>query len=196
MAKVTLDKNGLAEASGTLKVFNFNSLTGEYTGSTDEYLLQGVGLPASACSEAPPQTRMGSVAVYRDGGWMIETDHRGETVYSIADGSASIVSALGDYPAGFTTLAPATAFDVWNGEAWETDKQAQTKSAISAAEAEKSGRIAEAGSVTQSWQTQLMLGIITDADKASLTAWMKYMQAVQAVDVSAAPDISWPVKPE
>jgi len=49
--------------------------------------------------------------------------------------------------------------------------------------------------MTQAWQTQLLLGIITDGDKASLTKWMQYIQAVQAVDVSTAPDISWPVKP-
>nr|WP_080728216.1 tail fiber assembly protein [Morganella morganii] len=46
------------------------------------------------------------------------------------------------------------------------------------------------------WQTQLILGIITDEDKASLTEWMLYVQKVQAVDTSAAPDIIWPEKPE
>lgn len=48
---------------------------------------------------------------------------------------------------------------------------------------------------TQAWQAQLMLGIITDADKALLTAWMKYYQQVQAVDISKAPDITWPEQP-
>ena len=56
--------------------------------------------------------------------------------------------------------------------------------------------MSEANSITQAWQTQLLLGIITDADKAMLTAWMKYVQAVQAADVSGAPDISWPEKPQ
>lgn len=46
------------------------------------------------------------------------------------------------------------------------------------------------------WQTELQLGIISDDDKASLIAWMKYIQALNAVDTSAAPDIEWPVKPE
>ncbi|WP_246316649.1 tail fiber assembly protein [Scandinavium goeteborgense] len=64
------------------------------------------------------------------------------------------------------------------------------------ADAEKASRIAEANSVTQMWQTQLMLGIITPEDKEKLTAWMVYAQAVQAVDTSTAPDITWPDKPE
>ncbi|MCV5977603.1 tail fiber assembly protein, partial [Escherichia coli] len=45
-------------------------------------------------------------------------------------------------------------------------------------------------------QTELQLGIISDEDKASLIAWMNYIKAVQAVDTSKAPDITWPDKPE
>ncbi|MEQ5030401.1 tail fiber assembly protein [Morganella morganii] len=66
---------------------------------------------------------------------------------------------------------------------------------IAEAEAQKQHLIAEASQKTQMWQTQLMLDIITDEDKASLKEWMLYVQDVQAVDVSTAPDITWPVKP-
>ncbi|MFJ5161968.1 tail fiber assembly protein [Pantoea sp. NPDC088449] len=195
MAKITLDKNGLAKASGTLTVFNFSSMTGEYTGSTDEYLMQGVGLPASACAEAPPQTQAGSVPVYRDGGWIIESDHRGETVYSVADCSATLVMELGDYTEGTTPLAPATPWDKWDGVKWVTDADAKLAAAVEGAARQKSALISEANGVTQAWQTQLLLGIITEADKAALTTWMKYIQSVQAIDVSQAPNINWPVKP-
>lgn len=92
-------------------------------------------------------------------------------------------------------LAPTTAFDKWNGEKWVTDSDAQRTAAVSESEAEKAARISEANNTTQAWQTQLRLDIITDADKASLTVWMKYVQAVQAID-TAAPDIAWPEKPE
>ncbi|WOZ89096.1 tail fiber assembly protein [Morganella morganii] len=67
---------------------------------------------------------------------------------------------------------------------------------IAEAEAQKRIFIAEANQKTQLWQTQLMLDIITDEDKASLTEWMLYVQKVQAVDTSTAPDIIWPEKPE
>jgi len=196
MAKITLDKNGLAKVSGTLTVYNFDAQSGEFTGTTDEYLPQGVGVPANACSSAPPATGAGFVAVYRDGGWQSVADHRGETVYSITNGSTTAVAAPGGYPAGTTTQAPATAFDKWDGEAWVTDTDAQQAAALQAAEAEKAARIAEANSTTQAWQTQLRLDIITDADKASLTAWMKYVQEVQAVGTATASDIAWPEKPE
>lgn len=64
------------------------------------------------------------------------------------------------------------------------------------AEQQKQVLITEASQKTQVWQTQLMLGIITDEDREKLTEWMIYVQKVQATDVSAAPDIIWPVKPE
>nr|WP_240155280.1 tail fiber assembly protein [Pantoea multigeneris] len=63
------------------------------------------------------------------------------------------------------------------------------------AKAIKSALLAEANTNTQPWQTQLMLGIISDSDKDSLITWMKYYQAVQAIDISKAPEIIWPVHP-
>lgn len=66
---------------------------------------------------------------------------------------------------------------------------------IAEAEAKKQALISEANQKTQMWQTQLMLGIITEEDKASLKEWMLYVQQVQAVDVSTGQDIIWPVKP-
>lgn len=64
------------------------------------------------------------------------------------------------------------------------------------AEKKKNDILSNANTYTQPWQTQLLLGIISDEDKASLTTWMKYYQKVQAVDTSTAPKIKWPVKPE
>jgi len=196
MAKVTLDKNGLAKSAGTLTVYNYDAVSGEFTGSNDEYLAQGVGLPANACITAPPADVAGCVALYIDGSWQTVADHRGETVYSVNDGSALLINTPGEYPAGTTTLQPATPFDKWDGEKWMTDSDAQQQSLLDAADSEKSARVSEANGITQAWQTQLLLGIITDTDKALLTSWMKYIQAVQAADITNAPDISWPEKPE
>ncbi|MDL4913150.1 MAG: tail fiber assembly protein [Enterobacterales bacterium endosymbiont of Blomia tropicalis] len=67
---------------------------------------------------------------------------------------------------------------------------------VEIAETEKVSRLNEAKSIISLWQTELQLGIISDDDKASLIAWMKYIQALNAVDTTTAPDIEWPVKPE
>lgn len=63
------------------------------------------------------------------------------------------------------------------------------------AEAKKQALIAEASQKTQLWQTQLILGIITEEDKASLKEWMLYVQEVQAVDPSPGAGVVWPTPP-
>lgn len=195
MAKVTFDKSGLAKADGTLTVYGYDALTGEFTGAVQEFLQQGVGLPACACLTATPDAQAGTVAVYQDGSWQSVPDHRGETVYPVSGGAPVKITALGDYPADTTTLAPATAFDKWDGEKWVTDSDAQQQSLLDAAASEKAARVSEANGITQAWQTQLLLGIITDADKAALTAWMRYIQNVQEVNISQFPNVKWPMKP-
>ncbi|HCR5063863.1 TPA: tail fiber assembly protein [Enterobacter asburiae] len=192
---VVLDQNGLAKESGTLTVFSYDSLSGLYTGSSEEYLVQGVGIPANSTSEPPPAVNNGKACVFQAGSWQQLDDHRGKTVYSTVDGSAQIVSSVGDYPANTTLLKPSSEYDVWNGTGWTTDEAAQQAALAKAAEEEKERLVSVANSKTQAWQTQLLLGIITEGDKAKLTTWMKYIQAVQAVDTSTATDIVWPVQP-
>lgn len=67
---------------------------------------------------------------------------------------------------------------------------------IAKADEQKQQILQSVNTTTQMWQTQLTLGIITDDDKVSLTAWMKYTQAVDAVDTTTAPEIVWPTTPE
>ncbi|MBD9660861.1 MULTISPECIES: tail fiber assembly protein [Pantoea] len=196
MKRVTLDNNGLAAESGMMTVYSYDPETGLCTGSSYEYLTQGVGIPANSTSDAPPVSESGKVCVYIDGSWLQKDDHRGETVYSVSDGSAIEIAELGDYPAGVTLIEPATVWDKWDGEKWVTDADAQQAADVKSAAGQKSALISEANGVTQAWQTQLLLGIITDEDKASLTEWMKYIQAVQAVNVQEAPTINWPQKPQ
>ncbi|MEN4688826.1 hypothetical protein [Pantoea agglomerans] len=122
MAKVTLDKNGLAKSAGTITVYNFDALTGEFTCSSNEFLAQSVGLPTNACITAPPVTEAGRVAIYQEGAWTSVADHRGKTVYLVTDGAAVVINVPGDYPADTTPLKPATAWDKWDGEKWVTDR--------------------------------------------------------------------------
>ena len=191
----SLDDSGLAKESGLLTVFNFDAVTGEYTRSSEEFVSVGVGIPANSTCKAPPDAEQGKARIY-SGEWQLVEDHRGDTVYSTEDGTATVISQAGEYPAGTTLLKPATAFDAWNGKKWVTDKAAQQAALVKNADAEKASRVAIANSISQAWQTQLMLGIITDADKAALTEWMTYIQALQVVDTSAAPDIAWPAAPD
>ncbi|MEM7925906.1 tail fiber assembly protein [Morganella morganii] len=66
---------------------------------------------------------------------------------------------------------------------------------VEEAEAKKQYLIAEVKSETQMLQTKLALGRIKDDEKVLLNAWLDYLDLLEAVDVSTAPDIIWPVKP-
>jgi len=55
--------------------------------------------------------------------------------------------------------------------------------------------LAMADDATKTLRTDLMLGIITDDDKATLTTWQTYIKALKAVDTARTPDITWPEIP-
>lgn len=198
MTQAKLNSELIATVAGNITVFNYDGETREYLSTSVEYLAVGVGLPANSCTDAPSEANAGS-AICRTAeftAWEYVADHRGETVYSTETGESVIVSLLGDYPEGTTTLAPATPYDTWNGNEWVTDTEAQHAADVEAAEQQKAALLLEAQATISLWQTELQLGIISDEDKVGLIAWMNYIKAVQAVDTSKAPDITWPDKPE
>lgn len=198
MAKATLNKNGIATKAGEITVYNFDLITREYLAESVEFLAVGVGIPANSCTDAPVEEKDG-FAVCRKvslDGWEYVADHRGETVYDTETGQPVEITSPGEYANNVTTVAPSTPYDRWNGSEWVTDADAQKCGQVLEAEQQKSALLAEAQSTISLWQTELQLGIISDGDKASLIAWMKYIQALNVVDTSTAPDIDWPVKPE
>lgn len=68
---------------------------------------------------------------------------------------------------------------------------------IASADAEKQNRLSYATNKIVVWQTKLLMGrTLTDSESAKLNAWMDYIDAVQAIDTSTAPDVIWPELPE
>lgn len=194
--KPVFDENGLAKEPGNIRCFYFDSVTGEYTGLSDEYINVGVSMPGHSTDIYPGDDEAGYVSVFTDSGWNKEEDHRGDTVYSTTDGIASTVDYIGPVRDGYTTIAPSGPYDKWDGEKWVTDTNAQHAADVEVANQQKAALLAEAQQTISLWQTELQLGIISDEDKTSLIAWMNYIKAVQAVDTSTAPDIIWPTPPE
>lgn len=198
MAKATLNKSGIATKAGDMTVFNYDGETREYLASSVEFLAVGVGIPANSCTDAPVEEKAGFAVCRKTSldGWEYVADHRGETVYDTETGQSVEITSPGEYADNVTTIAPSTPYDHWNGSEWVTDAEAQRSGQVKDAERRKAVLLVEAQSTISLWQTELQLGIISDNDKASLIAWMKYIQALNAVDTSTAPDIEWPVKPE
>jgi len=195
-----LDKNNIATEAGTVTVYNYDATTREYTGSSDEFLAVGVGIPAHSAIDKPPAQK-NSLAVLRttDGsGWELVDDHRGEMVYSTETGAEMAVTQPGNLPGNTTTQAPATPYDKWNGKKWVTDTDAEHAAAVTAANAEKKARIDAANDYMndRQWPGKAALGRLKDEEKAQYILWLDYLDALEAVDTSSAPDINWPDSPE
>lgn len=189
------DKYGLATAAGDIRVFYFDQGTGEYTGWSDEFINIGVSMPGNSTSVDPGEEISGEVAIFNGKEWERKEDHRGETVYSITDGSTTAVDYIGEIKEGFTVTAPATQYDMWNGKKWVTDKDAKHAADVAATEQQKAELLSEAHEMISDWKAELELGIISDEDKASLVGWLAYIKELKAVDTSTAPEITWPNPP-
>ncbi|EEW1448752.1 tail fiber assembly protein [Escherichia coli] len=68
---------------------------------------------------------------------------------------------------------------------------------ISAAEQVRQQLLAHADAVMLDWRTELMLGEISDVNRAKLSAWLAYKNEVKSADVTTDPEhANWPVPPE
>lgn len=193
--KPIFDENELAIEAGDIRCFYYDSITSEYMGWSDEYINTGVSMPGHSTDIDPGEEVAGKIAVFGNGEWSIVEDNRGDVVYSTTDGSASTVDYIGPIRDGYTSSAPSGPNQKWDGKKWVTDTDAQHAADVEAANQQKAALLVEAQETISFWQTELQLGIISDEDKASLIAWMQYIKAVQAVDTSKAPNITWPTPP-
>lgn len=195
--KPVFDDAGLAIEAGEIRCFYYDSLTLEYTGWSDEFIHIGVSMPGNSTDNDPGEEVTGEVAVFRNGAWVRKVDLRGEVVYSTADGIASTVDYIGDIKDGFTTLTPATPYDKWDGSQWVTDASSQHAADVASAEAEKLQRIDRVNAYMNSkqWPGKAAMGRLNDSEKAKYNTWLDYLDALEAVDTSSAPDISWPTPP-
>ncbi len=69
---------------------------------------------------------------------------------------------------------------------------------IAAAETEKQSRIGQANDYMNSkqWPGKAAIGRLKGDELAQYNLWLDYLDALEAIDTSSAPDINWPVPPE
>lgn len=65
----------------------------------------------------------------------------------------------------------------------------------SIAEQERQYRLNVATDAISIWQTKLLLGRLSDSDKVKLNSWLDYIDALNDLDITKAPDITWPDAP-
>lgn len=195
--KPVFDENGLAIEAGNIRCFYYCPVTGEYTGWSDEYINVGVSMPGNSTDIDPGDEIAGEVAIFTNNGWQRQEDHRNETVWSTADGSAITVDYIGSIRDGYTCIAPSTPYDSWDGKKWVTDTEAQQADAIAEAELQRQQLISAAMQSISVIQLKLQAErALSDAEKNKLNSTLDYIDAVTATDTATAPDINWPVPPE
>ncbi len=188
MAIVGFDKDGFALTDGEAVAYvaDYDRV---YQGQYTVMVSAAAGLPGGAYHDAPPKAEKGKAVMRSADGksWELVDDYRGKTVYATDKSRSDIVLLPGEIAFGYTLLSPLTAFDEWDGEKWVTDKVAQQQAAVSDAESEKVELLGAATDKIRVWQTKLMMGRkLSDNDTAALNTWMDYIDALDAVDTSAA----------
>ena len=183
-----------------MKIFNYHPVTKEYLGEdiadTDPEVEGNWLIPAHATTVNPPEIKPGYTSVFDSEQWMQKADYRGVRVYDIITAQESEIKELGELPDGVTTIAPDVEFPKWNGKKWVMDKAAKKESDIAAAEAQKQYLIAEVHTETEMLRVKLALKRIKPDEEALLNAWLDYLDLLEAVDTTTAPDIDWPKKPQ
>ncbi|MEY0855511.1 tail fiber assembly protein [Escherichia coli] len=199
MNNAELNSDLIATKAGNITVYNYDGETREYIYTSNEYIAVGVGIPANSCLDAPGSYKAG-YAICRSAdfnSWEYVPDHRGEIVYGTETGDTKEITVPGDYPENTTTIAPLTPYDKWDGEKWVTDTEAQHSAAVEAAEAQRQSLIDAAMASISLIQLKLQAGRkLTQAETTRLNAVLDYLDALEMVDTSSAPDIEWPTPPE
>lgn len=187
------DKNGLALQAGYIRVYYFSRITHEYAGWSDEFINIGISIPDNSTPIAPKNTNCNMVSVFNKGYWEIREDHRGVTVYSTDDGHAEQISYIGSVRDGFTMLSPITEFDMWDGEKWITDINKQHDTNICKATEYKKSLIDNAIHSINLIQLKLNTSRqLSDVEKKHLDITLDYINTITEIDISKAPDITWP----
>ncbi|ECI4314812.1 tail fiber assembly protein [Salmonella enterica subsp. enterica] len=187
----------MSDTDQTITVYNLSSDTKEFIGSGDAFIPAHTGLPANCTTIKPPAIKAGYVAIFdsETKKWATCEDHRGEVVYDTENGNKLLITGPGAYPAGTTTLAPANAWQKWNGQAWVDDAEAMRNALISEAEAKKKELLKLANDSIATLQDAVDLDMATEDEAQRLTAWKKYRVLMNRVDTSDPDNIVWPEVP-
>ncbi|KPR53274.1 tail fiber assembly protein [Citrobacter freundii] len=191
------DKNGNATETHVATVSSYDAMTGEFIDTYDVRIIDGTGIPAFSTLTIAPEPEKGFAYIWNGLSWDAVPDFRGMTAYIKESGEVVTVSDIGELAETLTLIKPLTPFDKWDGMQWVTDTEAQYAAAITQAENERQRLLKHADAVMLDWRTELMLGEISDANKAKLSAWLAYKNEVKSADVTTDPEyVNWPVPPE
>jgi hypothetical protein len=191
-------KNGFAVENGFVKIYQYHTVTKEFLGSTDEYLMIGTGIPASSTVIATPKFEKGFIPIFNETEkcWNLLEDHRGEKVYNKTTGKEEIVVNMGKID-GYTKIQPTTPFDEWNTESntWVTNTEKQSISKQAELEKTKQNLKNIALSKITELNFAVELNIATKSELLLLSKLKAYVVALNRLDLTLE-NIEWPDLPQ
>ncbi|ACS85885.1 tail fiber assembly protein [Musicola paradisiaca] len=195
--EIQLNTQGLSMSAGYITVYHIAPQTREYIGSSREFLMEGVGIPAYSFIDTPPDSEAKQAIVRSEDGvsWVFTPDYRGKTAYNKQTRQSVLVTQPGELSDQLTLLSPTTDYDVWQDDGWVTDAQAQKTAQVEVAKAQLADDIAEAEKQITVLHYAVDLNIATEQETQRLADWKTYLVLLNRVDVSEAPSIDWPTIP-
>ncbi|NKI76024.1 tail fiber assembly protein [Dickeya sp. CFBP 2040] len=192
-----LNEQGLSAGNGYIQVYHIDPQTREYIGSTREFLMEGVGIPAHSFIDTPPDAQSGQTIVRSQDGssWESMSDYRGQTAYDKQTRQPSQISQPGALPDTLTLLPPSSAYDVWQGDKWVTDEKAQQAAQLNAAQQQQASYLAQAEKRLTVLQYAVELNMASEQEVQALKDWKTYLVLLNRVNLSTAPAIDWPTMP-
>ncbi|HGF2898087.1 TPA: tail fiber assembly protein [Escherichia coli] len=132
------------------------------------------------------------------------------SIYAVVDGTGTIVNTVlwdgvseWEGPKGMELVYCDSSSDCviggmyQNGVFLPPDTQEQTREdSIAEADQMKKSLLAEATLAIDPLQDAVDMGIATDDEQKQLPVWKKYRVLLNRVDVSQAPGIAWPERPQ
>lgn len=96
-------------------------------------------------------------------------------------------------PAGKMVVAGDDGYPAWTDIPPPTHEQL-----VAIADAEKQSLIDQANEYINSkqWPGKAAMGRLKDSEKIQYNAWLDFLDDIEAVDTSTAPDVTWPKQPE
>ena len=127
----------------------------------------------------------GNEAIYRDSGTWPDDATEIETLLA--------ESFMVTPPQGKRRIAGADGMPAWGDIPTPTHDEL-----VAAASTEKQSRIDQANAYMNSkqWPGKAAIGRLKGDGLTQYNLWLDYLDALEAVDTSSAPDINWPVPPE
>ncbi|WP_063657587.1 tail fiber assembly protein [Candidatus Arsenophonus triatominarum] len=180
------------------KAYTYTSDTHELLGPCDAYTDETHDILPFHTEKKPIDKKEGFAVVFNEQNqeWEYQEDHRGLVLFDTKSRQSVTLEKLGKVPEYLTSLAPQSEYDVWDGEKWVKDAEAEKLAERQKLEGIKQQKLYDATREIAPLQDAVDLEMATEDEKKRLIAWKKYRVFVNRTDVSTAPDIDWPKKPD